>query len=279
VRNNFQGDLHIRTVRASCGCTTPIVETPLIAPGTEGSILAKFNTHTFKGKRGATLTVIIDQPFYSEVRLRVDGYIRSDMVFHPGAIEFGTVNQGDSVAKVSKLLYAGRNDWEVLDVQSNQPWLMPSVAQTLRGGGRVNYDIKVDIREDAPTGYFQDEVVVITNDRTMPRVPLRISGKVESALTIFPQSLALGSLKPGESIDQRMVIRGREPFLIDSLTCAGWDIDFAPTTAAKTTHVLFAKLTPTAQVVGPQKVTIEIKTVGEKSVTAKALLTADIRDR
>ncbi len=279
VNNNFGSDMHIRNVRASCGCTTPIIETKMIPPGRSGSILARFNTRTFKGQHGATLTVVIDRPVYAEVRLRVDGYVRSDIVFHPGSVEFGKLNQGDSVSKSSKLMYAGRRDWKIVDIRSNTPWLMPSFEQTSRGSGRVDYSISVAVREDAPTGFFQNEMVVITNDRSMPRVPLRVSGSVESALVISPQSIAIGRLKPGETVKQKMIVRGREPFLIESMTCEGWDIDFEPTTEAKKMHVLFAEFTPSADASGPQKVTIEIKTTGKLSVSAKALLTADVRDR
>lgn len=278
IRNTTDQDMHIRTVRASCGCTTPIIESKSIPPGGNGSILARFNTHTFKGKRGATLTVVIDRPYYSEVRLRVDGYIRSDMVFHPGAVEFGKVDQGDAITKSSKLLYAGRNDWKVLEVKSNKPWLMPRVEQTLRGNGRVNYDIQVDMREDAPVGFFQDELIVITNDRSMPRVPLRVTGSVESALTISPQAIALGTVKPGQSIKEKLIVRGKEPFTIECLNCEGWRVEFDPTDKEKSTHILFPKFTPEDATKGPQKVVIEIKTAGENSVTAKALLTADVRD-
>jgi hypothetical protein len=278
IKNPLDRDLRIRTVRASCGCTTAIVETSVIEPGGTGAILARFNTHSFKGKRGATLTVVFDKPYYREAQLRVDGYIRSDMVFYPGAVEFGTVNQGDAVSKASKLMYAGRNDWKVVDVTSNQPWLMSKCVQTLRGNGRVDYEISVDLREDAPTGFFQDELVVLTNDRSMPRVPLRVTGSVESALTISPQAIALGSLKPGETVRQKLIVRGREPFLIDCLTCEGWEVDLAPTTVARTTHILFPSFTPTEKATGPQKVVVEIKTAGEESVTAKALLTAEVRE-
>ena len=161
---------------------------------------------------------------------------------------------------------------------SNQPWLMPKCEQTLRGNGRVDYEITVDLREDAPTGFFQDELLVFTNDHSMPRVPLRVSGNVESALTISPQSIALGSLKPGESVKHQLIVRGREPFLIECLTCDGWDIDVEPSTVAKSTHILFPRFTPTENATGPQKVVVEIKTAGEDSVTAKALLTAEVRE-
>ena len=122
-RNTTTRPIHIQSVRASCGCTTATVETPYIEPGQTGSILARYNTDTHRGKKGATLTVVIDQPFYTEVRLRVDGYIRQDMVFHPGAIEFGKQSRGQELARTTKILYAGRSDWAVVDVLSNQPWI------------------------------------------------------------------------------------------------------------------------------------------------------------
>lgn len=279
IYNNFSSTMHIRSVRTSCGCTTPIVETEYIEPGETGSVRARFNTDTFRGKRGATLTVLIDKPFYNEVRLRVDGYIRSDMIFYPGAIEFSKLNQGESVTKSSKVMYAGRNDWEVVDVRSNFPWLIPTLKEASRGGGRVNYEISVTVREDAPTGFFQDEVLVITNDRSMPRVPLKVAGQVDSALSISPQAIALGGIKPGQSVTQKMILLGREPFTIASIEAEGWLIEFTPATEPKKTHILMTKFTPLPDSMGPLKSTIRITTSGDQSVTAKALLTADVRDR
>lgn len=278
VVNPFSGTMHIRTVRASCGCTTPIVETEYIEPNESGTIRARFNTDTFRGKRGATLTVVIDQPMYTEVRLRVDGYIRSDMVFHPGALEFSKLTQGESVTKSTQVLYAGRSDWEIVDARSNHPWLIPTVKETSRGNGRVNYEIHVSVREDAPTGFFQDEILVFTNDRSMPRVPLRVAGEVDSTLTISPQAIALGSIKPGQSVSQKLILIGREPFAIDSIEADGWDIEFTPVSEAKKTHILMTQFTPNSDATGPVKSTIVIRTSGEESVTAKALLTAEVRE-
>ncbi|MEM9644843.1 MAG: DUF1573 domain-containing protein [Planctomycetota bacterium] len=278
IFNPHNQAMHIQTVRASCGCTTPIVETPYIEPGQYGSMLARFNTPTFRGKKGATLTVVIDQPFYAEVRLRVDGYIRSDMVFHPGEIDFGMINQGDSASKVTKVLYAGRGDWQITDVRANQPWMQVTKAESKRLGGSIEYAISVSIREDAPVGFFQDEIIVTTNDRSMTRVPLAVSGRVNASLTIAPQSLPLGTLKPGDVIKKRLVIRGQEPFLIDSITCEGWDVQFEAASEPKKMHLFDATFSPT-DVTGPQKQVVVITTRGEDPVTAKAMLTADVREQ
>ncbi len=278
IYNTFTSDMQISHVKASCGCTTAIVDTPMIAPGTSGQITARFNTGTFKGKRGADLTVVITKPFYSEVRLRVDGYIRQDMVFHPGSVDFGRVSQGDATSKAAKILYAGRSDWQIMDVRSNHSWLLPEVKQVSKNGGQAVYELSVTLKEDAPTGYFQEEIVVLTNDRQMPRVPLPVNGTVESALSIAPQSIALGGMQMGEPVKQRLVVRGQTPFMIESITCEGWDVAFAPTPEAKTTHIIETTFTPTAQATGAQRVGVVITTAGDQSVTAKALLTADIRD-
>lgn len=279
VVNRLSSTMHIQTVRASCGCTTPIVANQYIPSGETGSIVARFNTDTFKGKRGATLTVVIDQPFYSEVQLKVDGYIRSDMVFHPGAIEFPKLNQGEKSSESTKVLYAGRDDWKIVDVRSHQPWLMPSVKETGRGGGRVNYELTVDVREDAPTGYFQDELVLTTNDRGMPQVPLRVSGQVESPLSISPQAITLGRLKPGESVTKKVVLLGQQPFTIASITADGWEVKFDNSRELKKMHIINATFAFAGQGSGPQKATLLITTAGADSVTAKGLLIADVRDQ
>ncbi|TWU60031.1 hypothetical protein Poly51_03050 [Rubripirellula tenax] len=277
VVNTMSSGIHIQSVRASCGCTTPIVVDQYVAPGATGTILARFNTSTFKGKKGATLTVVIDQPFYSEVRLRVDGYIRSDMVFYPGSIDFGKIAQGEATSKSTKVLYAGRSDWQIVDIRSNKPWLMPVIKETVREGGRVNYELSVDLREDAPTGSFLDELVVVTNDRSMPNVPLKVSGQVDSALSISPQAIAFGSIKTGEAFTKSLVLMGREPFQVESITAEGWQIDFQPTTELKKMQMVSATFKYVGNGSGPQKASFEIKTSGANSVTAKGLVTADIR--
>lgn len=279
IHNTSNSALHIQTVRASCGCTTPIVETPYIAPGQSGSILARFNTDTFRGKRGATLTVVIDQPQYTEVRLRVDGYIRQDMVFNPGAIDFGKVNKGESHVRSAKIQYAGRDDWSVVDVLSNKPWMSVEVKQESRGSQRVTYDVSLKLDPSAPAGYFQDEVIVVTNDRSMPRVPLRVSGELENELSISPQSILLGALKPGEAIERQLVVRGKQPFVIESLTVPGFDVSFDPITTPKTAHVFTATFTADGTVVGAHSAPVTVKTGGESPSVATALMTAQVRDK
>ncbi len=84
--NRSNQTIHVRSVRTSCGCTTPMIVTETVEPGQTGTILARFNTHTHTGQRQATVTVTFDRPQFTEVQLLVKGYIRSDIVFNPGKV-------------------------------------------------------------------------------------------------------------------------------------------------------------------------------------------------
>ncbi|MBT6920405.1 MAG: DUF1573 domain-containing protein, partial [Planctomycetaceae bacterium] len=75
-RNLYEEDVHVSSVRTSCGCTQPAITKKLIETHETGEIVAVFNTRTFLGQHGATLTVTFDQPFQAEVQLRVAGNVR-----------------------------------------------------------------------------------------------------------------------------------------------------------------------------------------------------------
>src|SRR3974377_528704 len=83
LENLYLEEVHIASVRASCSCTKPEIQTPTLKTYEKGAILAKFNTSAFLGARGATLTVTLDKPFPAEVQLHVRGYIRGDMILSP----------------------------------------------------------------------------------------------------------------------------------------------------------------------------------------------------
>ena len=107
VKNIYKQTLKITGVTSSCGCTTPTVENATIGTHEKGYIVAKFNTRTFVGRHGATLTVSFAPPYSARVQVRVHGNIRSDVVFAPGSVNFGTVNEGEAQEKLVQVTYAG----------------------------------------------------------------------------------------------------------------------------------------------------------------------------
>jgi hypothetical protein len=220
LTNIYKETVHIEGVRSSCGCTTPKVKTATLNTHETGEIVVVYNTRSFLGAKSATITVTIDKPYYAEVQLTVSGYIRSDVVFDPGVVEFGSIDAGEIGEKKIGVSYAGRDDWEIVDVRSANRHFEVELAETYRGSGRVSYDMLVRLKPDAPVGYIYDQLVIVTNDGGARNISLPVEGQVASPMTVSPASLFLGVLKPGETVTKRLVVRSKKPFRIVHVDCS-----------------------------------------------------------
>jgi len=236
-KNLYKDPVHIASVRASCGCTTPIIETRTVESLQTGAIIAQFNTRTFTGQKGATITVTIDRPAYAEVQLRVDGYIRSDVVFNPGTVKFANVDQGEVHEKKVRVSYAGRSDWKIKDVRTTGNHLEVEMTEVKRAGGRVEYDLLVRLKDSAAAGYFNNQLILVTDDRKN-RIPLDVEGTVIPEISVNPSKLLLGNVAKGGSVTKKLIVKGKHPFRITKIDCGNDCFDFSTDKESKKVHIV-----------------------------------------
>lgn len=241
VTNKFVEDIHISGVRSSCGCTSPSVENNLIKTYEKAYIVAKFNTRTFTGHHSATLTVTIDKPYSAQVQLRVHGNIRGDVVFEPGSINFGTVDQGAAKEQKVTVRYAGRSGWEVQDVvtaKQSSDYYEVELNEAYRRAGQARYDLTVRLKDTAPAGYLKDQLTLVTNDGRTPRIPLDIEGRVTPEISVMPENWVLGDVPPGGEVPKKLIVRGKTPFTITKIECDEASFKFDYDEQPRTTHVV-----------------------------------------
>jgi hypothetical protein len=231
IVNPYKQDMILTGVRSSCGCTSPTLETADGKPPENGQIVlkshekayvvARFNTRTHIGQKGATLTVSLGGQYGGEVQLHVSGNIRSDIVFNPGAIEFGEVSEGEMKEVRVSVNYAGRSDWEIVDVTNDNDHFEVELLEANRTGGKVTYDLIVRLKNNLPAGTVKDQLTVVTNDSRAEnqRIPLIVSGNVRSEFSVTPAQLVLGEMEPGAQVTKKIVVRGKEPFKIVDVDC------------------------------------------------------------
>lgn len=276
--NVYEETLHIAGVRASCGCTTPTVTKDTLKTWEKGAVVATLNSHSFLGPRTATITVTIDRPFFAEVQLNISAHVRSDVVLSPGQIDFGAVDQGRESERKVTISYAGRQDWKIVDVRSASPHLEVELNETQRGGGRVGYEMTVFLKPDAPGGYLNEQLVLMTDDPRLSQVPVTVEGRIVAPLTVSPAALYMGVVSPSQTVTKQLVVRGKEPFRIKQVRCADSRFEFTPGDQLKVLHTIPVRFTAGTDV-GKVAETIEIETDVGGSMVVSCQVTATIADK
>jgi len=263
ITNLYKQTMHISGVRSSCGCTTPTVVNPIIKTHEKAYIVAKFNTHIsqFVGRKGATLTVSFAQPYAAEVQLHVHGNIRGDVVFRPGEVQFGSVEEGLSHEQQITVSYAGRDSWRIVDVTNDNDHFEVELSETSRSRGRVTYNLLVRIKDNHPAGFIKDQLSIITNDprAESQRFPIFVEGRILPEISVTPETLVLGDVVSGESIVRKVVVRGKKPFKILDVNCGDDCFTFKKDEQSKVLHLVEITYRPLDKL-GELKIPVRITT-------------------
>lgn len=241
-KNIYKEDVVISSVSSNCGCTKASASKTRIRSGETAEIIARVDTsgrqHT-KGRK-ATITVVFSKPALAEVQMQVKTYIRADVGFDPGSIEFGTTTQGKSVVKRAYLQYEGRPDWALIGVQKTNPGIRAEAREARRTSTGVVYEILVELKETAEPGYIHDLLKFKTNDPdpATASIFLPIRGVVTAPLTAKPSYLQLGVVPKNTTITKNLVVCGSTPFQILRVDSKDKRMSFLKTDLKRTVHVV-----------------------------------------
>lgn len=275
-KNLYEEDVHVASVRSSCGCTIPSVTKDTLKTHETAAIVAKFNTTSFVGHKEATITVVFDKPYYAEVRLKVKGFIRTDVMFDPAEVNVGEIAAGESAKENVTVTYNGRLNWNITDVRSHCDHLQVQLGKPVRTVGRVQIPMTVTIKPSMPEGDMRHVLTLVSNDPNYPTTDLMIRGRVRPAVSVSPAALGFGTAKPGDAVEKRLVVRADTPFAISEILCSDERFEFKYPEGEKKLHFVKVKFNAgEAEDRIGQEVRIVTNLEGGKS--AKCIVTAVVQ--
>ena len=258
--NKYLREVRAASVRSSCGCSNVRITKDSLATYESGEVVASINSERLRGNQGATLTVTFDKPRYAEVQLKVSVHIRGDTLLEPSGFDFGEVEHGAEASRQLTVTHYGDADWKLVEIQGALERLTCELGEPVRSGTRVSYPVTATLAADSPPGDLRTQLLLVTNDPRAEKVPVMVEGNVRPPVSVAPASLYLGSLRPGQSVSKRLVVRASKPFCIQEIStdCDCFEFSYA-TDEAKALHLVPVKFTAgdTASAV---KRTIRIKT-------------------
>jgi hypothetical protein len=250
IKNIYAVPLDITSIRPSCACLSSKPgkdDVPVtLGPKEERYIDIVVDARRFKGPKTVSLNVTFGPQFVSTATLVITANARTDVVFNPGEVDFGSVSQGRAITQVIDVEYAGALDWRILEIvkSADAPFSVEPRELYRKGSGfirqtiTVGYRIQVTLKETAPAGPFHQELILKTNDPSSPVLPVEVEGNVQAALSVAPSVVSLGNVKVGNTKTQKVSIRGNRPFRILDIEGGGDGVTAQLPAGAAQAHVL-----------------------------------------
>jgi Protein of unknown function (DUF1573) len=263
IINSTGRDIHISDWRTKCGCTDVRVGAREIPPGTQTVVEATIDTTKFEGYKASGLTLVIDQPAYLEVDLNLNCFIRSDVTLIPGQVDFGIVPRASKPSLTLTLTYSGgQPDWAVTRMQTMSALVSAQLRELGRSpGGQVQYQLTATLDPAASPGFVKDEISLLTNDPSSPRIPVTVSANVQGAVNVSPSILNLGRVPRGQVVKRTILVRSNQnqAFKIAEVKSNGGDLTAAVPDQSRPSHAVIVSFKAPSQT-GPYHAVLEIAT-------------------
>jgi hypothetical protein len=260
ITNIYAVRMEITGINSGCGCVTATAGKRVLEPRESTVLEVNMDARRFTGSKTVAVRVSVGPEYTSTADIKVTANSRSDIVFNPGEVSFGTVTRGQATTQTIDVEYAGTQNWQVSGVEIKDAPLEATVKETYRRPGQIGYQIKVSLKPDAPVGALKQEIFLKTNDQASPLVPLVVEATVQSAVTVTPSAVNLGAVKTNETLTRRVLVKGNKPFRVLKVEGLGGGIELAaaPGEKAEVVQTLTFKCTFTQA--GDFKREIKIKT-------------------
>jgi hypothetical protein len=194
--------VEIRSVKSSCGCTTPTVEPTAIAPGATGRVEARA-TPLQVGEKTATIKVVTNSTITPEIllQLKIIGSRRPPFMGTAGG---DLAFLGDDLTGQVRKIYIttmemDRSEPKPPRVSTTLPYLILGPAKLVDEQSRPDgsgvtarrYIVEAKLGPNHPGGSFEGDVFVVDpwDDRNRERV--RVHGETLAPLRIVPARLVL----------------------------------------------------------------------------------------
>lgn len=243
VVNNTAAPVSISNLRVSCGCTSATALKSYLKPGEETCVVARMDTTRFTGVKSVTIYVTFDRPSFEEVRLWVQANGRNDFSVSPEGLSYGNHKRGSAPSASVLVTFYGNSEAKITDVKCESNYVLPSLREVRRHDSEVVYELTAKLRSDAPVGKWFSDVWLRTSDPGAAPIRVPLNVEIESALSVSPDPVAMGTVPLRSEGERRVILRGARPFKVTGVVGTDGTLTVRDNTnEKKPVHVLTVKM-------------------------------------
>jgi hypothetical protein len=212
VSNAGDAVLHVKDVRADCGCSTALLAVKELAPGTSTPLEITFHTFSMNGRLTKRLHVHSDDPDrpVAELLLRVD--ISAGIVLEPGRFYFGPVLVGKapSLDVVLRWKEGVGRPFQVTSMEA--PGLdLDFTKAPFDEPPWHGVTVTAKFRKPPPVGTVSGSALLRTDDPDYPRITAGVTAFVSGKVWLDQRTVSLGMIPPGADRETMVGCRGLSP--------------------------------------------------------------------
>lgn len=206
-----EGDetLEIKAVRPTCGCTVADFDREIPA-GKTGYVKAKLETRDFSGPISKSILIMTSDPAEPTVTVVIKTNVHPYVEVLPRAlVRFNAVQHEPMEQTITVAAGEDNPGFKVTGVSSSVPFLETTVRplgkdELLAGKSPQQYEVAMSLKDGAPVGPVNAEIMIETNHPKAKEVPVKVFGVVRALLGVTPSQVQFGSVaaknKPGRNL-------------------------------------------------------------------------------
>jgi hypothetical protein len=251
IFNRGEAPLKIDRIATSCGCTTGEMEQSLIPPGGEANLVIRVDPKRIPGfYANKALTVHNNDPANPHPVINVVTHVEPEVEIDPEILDFGTVQLGESAKATVRVRQMQDAPFELSGAvfQRDPPFL--HVTQALapetewRRPGKREYVITVDILPSAPSGPYDEWVILSTNLTRMQQMPLKFKGIVVGPYEFVPRTVTMRGVAPGTPLTHVLTLTGKQDLRVIEVTNSNTAVQITHGPGEKPNTVTFGFTVP-----------------------------------
>jgi hypothetical protein len=212
LTNIYDVPIQVIDVNPSCSCLKAYPPERVLQPNESAEFAVAMDTGMFTGPNAQMIRVTVGPQYVSTAVLRLEATSRADVTLTPGAVDFGTVAQGQPATKsVTLEASAGlRGGWKLTGLVPPTGPVEVKVQEAARGFLGAKYTVSVTLRPDAPAGPVSETITLKTSDPAAPVVQVPVTGVVQPPVTVSPDRVRFPATRVGDVREHRVLVRGSQ---------------------------------------------------------------------
>ena len=210
LRNDGDTTLMIEDVEPTCYCTSSKLDMWDVQPGKIATISVRIDPSDFVGDVTKGVEIATNDPDNSTVLVDADLFVLPGIAVVPPELDFGDVPaEGIKRSKNVDIKAPRERDFEVTSVTSDATFLEVD-HEPLDLEERHGAMVFVKMLPGAPSGVFEETVIVHTTDKERPTIEIQVRGRGPGGLRVEPSRIMFPTAAVGDEVGRFEVLGATE---------------------------------------------------------------------